>query len=280
MHAFQARELAKIALDEDLASGDLTTEATVAEETTATGIAVAKAPLVVCGADLFFAAFSLLDADAVCIRHLPEGHVATAGEPIWSVSGNARALLLAERSALNLAQRASGIATAAKRYVDALPAGSTTRITDTRKTAPGLRLLDRYAVRTGGAHNHRDNLGAAVMIKDNHIVAAGGIAAAVARARYHAPHTCKLEVEVESLEMLTQALNAGADIVMLDNFDERDIPTALQMSRGRAQVEVSGGITLERVRSLAHAGVDVISVGALTHSAAAADISLRLEINP
>ncbi len=268
-----------MALLEDLASGDLTTEATVDEKLMATGIAVAKASLVVCGAELFFAAFASLDEHFERQDHLPEGHTASPGDRIWSIRGKARALLLAERSALNLAQRASGIATAARRYTDAVPRGSHTRITDTRKTAPGLRLLDRYAVRVGGAHNHRDNLGSAVMIKDNHIVAAGSIEAAIARARQHAPHTCKIEVEVEDLEMLGSALDAGADIVMLDNFSETDLRPAIEMARGRALVEVSGGITLECVSELATLGVDVISVGALTHSVNAADISLHLELD-
>jgi nicotinate-nucleotide pyrophosphorylase (carboxylating) len=184
---------------------------------------------------------------------------------------------MAERTALNFAQRMSGIATLARSYVRALPAGSKTRVTDTRKTTPGLRALERYAVRTGGAHNHRDTLGSAVMIKDNHIQAAGGIAVAVERARARAPHTSKIEVEVASLAELDQALAAGADIVMLDNFDKADVAAGVTRAKGKALVEVSGGITLERIAELAAAGVDVISSGALTHSAPSADIALDLE---
>jgi nicotinate-nucleotide pyrophosphorylase (carboxylating) len=194
------------------------------------------------------------------------------------VEGSARSILMAERTALNFAQRMSGIATLARRYVGALPAGSRTRVTDTRKTTPGLRALERWAVRTGGAHNHRDTLGSAVLIKDNHIEAAGGIRTAIERARARAPHTSKIEIEVESLAALEEALAAGADIVMLDNFTPSDVETAARRAHEQgALVEVSGGITLERIADLARAGVDVISVGALTHSAPAADISLDIE---
>jgi nicotinate-nucleotide pyrophosphorylase (carboxylating) len=172
----------------------------------------------------------------------------------------------------------SGIASQARRYASALPAGSQTRITDTRKTTPGLRALERWAVRTGGAHNHRDTLGSAVLIKDNHIEAAGGVTTAIQRARDRAPHTSKSESEVESLAAHDEALAAGADIVMLDNFAPGDVATAARRAHEKgALVEVSGGITLERIADLAQAGVDVISVGALTHSAPAADIALDIE---
>jgi nicotinate-nucleotide pyrophosphorylase (carboxylating) len=158
-----------------------------------------------------------------------------------------------------------------------VPAGSKLRITDTRKTTPGLRLLERYAVRAGGGHNHRDCLGSAVLIKDNHIVAAGGIRAAVERARAAAPHTSRVEVEVDTLEQLDEALAVGAEIVMLDNFDDARIAAAVEKVAGRAIIEVSGGITLSRIPELARLGVDVVSVGALTHSAPAADIGLDIE---
>jgi nicotinate-nucleotide pyrophosphorylase (carboxylating) len=184
---------------------------------------------------------------------------------------------MAERTALNFVQRMSGIASRARAYIEALPPGCRARITDTRKTTPGLRALERYAVRVGGAHNHRDSLGSAVLIKDNHIAAAGGVAIAVERARARAPHTSKVEVEVESLESLREALDAGADIVMLDNFDARRLEEAVGLAAGRALVEVSGGVKLEHIAALAKAGVDAISVGALTHSAPAADIALDIE---
>jgi nicotinate-nucleotide pyrophosphorylase (carboxylating) len=184
---------------------------------------------------------------------------------------------MGERTALNFVQRMSGIATLARRFVDALPPGSRTRVTDTRKTTPGLRALERYAVRTGGAHNHRDTLSSAVLIKDNHIVAAGGITEALKRARRLASHTSKIEVEVESMEALDEALDAGADIVMLDNFAPSALEDAVKRVGERAIVEVSGSVTLERISELAHLGVNVISVGALTHSAPAADIGLDIE---
>jgi nicotinate-nucleotide pyrophosphorylase (carboxylating) len=172
----------------------------------------------------------------------------------------------------------TGIATMTRRYVDALPRGSKTRITDTRKTTPGLRVLERYAVRVGGGHNHRDNLGSAVLIKDNHVVACGGVRAAIERARAFASHTCKIECEVDSLEQLDEALAAGADIVLLDNMSDEQVKEAVARTRGRALLEASGGITLERVAALATIGVDAISVGALTHSAPAADIGLDFEL--
>ena len=201
----------------------------------------------------------------------------TLEDPTFRLEGPARALLMGERTALNFVQRMSATATLARRLVRALPEGSKTRITDTRKTTPGMRYLERYAVRVGGAHNHRDQLGSAVMIKDNHIVAAGGIGAAVERARARAPHTSRIEVEVTNLAELEQAIAAGADIIMLDNFSTELTTLAVERVRSvapRPLLEASGGITLERVRELALAGVDVISVGALTHSAPAADISL------
>jgi nicotinate-nucleotide pyrophosphorylase (carboxylating) len=226
---------------------------------------------------VFAAVFQELDADVQVTAVVPEGNLARAGQVLWTVSGNARAMLMAERSALNLVQRLCGVATLTQRFVAALPPGSKTRITDTRKTTPGLRALERYAVRCGGGHNHRDNLGSAVLIKDNHIVAAGGIVRAIERARAGAPHTSKIEVEVADLAQLDEALAAGADIVLLDNFEHAAIAQAVARVAGAALVEVSGGIPLSRVAALAGLGVDVISVGALTHSAPAADISLQFE---
>jgi nicotinate-nucleotide pyrophosphorylase (carboxylating) len=240
------------------------------------GHAVARSKVVVCGGDVFRTVFSELDPKLEVATNAADGTVAQAGDVLWTVRGSARSILMGERTALNFVQRMTGIATLTREYVSAVPGGAPTRITDTRKTTPGLRMLERYAVRTGGAHNHRDTLGSAVLIKDNHIATAGGIARAVARARQRAPHTCKIEVEVESLADLERALEAGADIVMLDNFSPGDIDAAVARAKGRALVEVSGGITLARIATLARAGVDVISVGALTHSAPAADIGLDI----
>jgi nicotinate-nucleotide pyrophosphorylase (carboxylating) len=270
-------QLVDLALSEDLAGGDITTDATVAPDDRAIARAVAHSPLVVCGGDVFARVFYRVDPGVRVERRLAEGERAKPNDVLWIAEGATRSLLMAERTALNFAQRMSGVATLTRRFVAAVPSGALTRIVDTRKTTPGLRFLERYAVRTGGGHNHRDNLGSAVLIKDNHIVAAGGVREALERARRHAPHTSHLEVEVESLEMLDEALDAGADIVMLDNFEHDQIAIAVEHAHGRALVEVSGGISLERIPALAAAGVDVISVGALTHSAPAADIGLDIE---
>lgn len=266
-----------LALTEDLASGDLTSEATVLATDRATARAAARSPLVVCGGDVFARVFYRVDPGVRVERRLADGELAKAGDVLWIAEGATRSLLMAERTALNFTQRMSGTATLTRRFVDALPQGARTRIVDTRKTTPGLRFFERYAVRTGGGHNHRDNLGSAVLIKDNHIIAAGGVRQAIERAYQHAPHTSRIEIEVESLEMLDEALEAGADIVMLDNFPEQAIAVAVERAHGRALVEVSGGITLQRIPTLAAAGVDLISVGALTHSAPAADIGLDIE---
>jgi len=266
-----------LALTEDLAGGDLTTEATVALTDRALARAVAHSPLVVCGGDVFARVFYRVDPGVRVERRVADGERAGPDDVLWIAEGATRSLLMAERTALNFAQRMSGTATLTRRFVDALPENSLTRIVDTRKTTPGLRFLERYAVRCGGGHNHRDSLGSAVLIKDNHIVAAGGVREAIERARKHAPHTSRIEIEVESLDMLDDALEAGAEVVMLDNFAHDQIAIAVERAHGRALVEVSGGISLERIPALAAAGVDVISVGALTHSAPAADIGLDIE---
>lgn len=265
------------ALEEDLQGGDLTTEATVSADSRGLARATAKSRLVVCGGDVFARVFYLLDPGVRVLTLVEDGTLVEPGTELWRVEGATRSILNGERTALNFVQRMSGIATQTRRYVSALPPGSTTRVTDTRKTTPGLRALERWAVRCGGGHNHRDALGAGILIKDNHIEAAGGITAALDRARAYAPHTVRLEIEVESLEGLDEALAARADIVMLDNFDEASVGEAVARAKGKALVEVSGGITLERIRRLADLGVDIISVGALTHSAPSADIALDLE---
>jgi len=264
------------ALEEDLAGGDLTTEATIDPDAEAVAWAAARGELVVCGGDVFRTVFESVDATLEVTANEPDGARVVRGDVLWTVRGNTRSILMGERTALNFVQRLSGIATLTRRYVDAIPAGCSVRITDTRKTTPGLRALERYAVRCGGGHNHRDTLGSAVLIKDNHIVAAGGITSALERARQRAPHTSRLEIEVESLDDLEEALTAGADVVMLDNFAPADIEEAVRRARDRALIEVSGGITLERVATLARAGVDIVSAGSLTHSAPAADIGLDI----
>jgi len=273
-------DIVDLALREDLRGGDLTTEATVPAGTQAIASAVARQPLVVCGAQVFRHVFEKVDPALRFAQLVTEGKIVPAGTRLWTVQGSARAILLAERTALNFVQRMSGVATLTRSYVDALPPGSTTRIVDTRKTTPGMRHLERYAVRTGGGHNHRDDLGSAILIKENHIENAGGVTRAVAAALATAPHTTRVEVEVETPKQLAEALDAGAHIVMLDDFDEEQLAAAIQTAKGRAVVEVSGGVTLARIAELARLGVDVISVGALTHSAPAADIALDVQRIP
>jgi len=265
------------ALEEDLGSGDLTTEACIDPATQAVAHAVARTPLVVCGGRVFARVFERIDGSLSVEIRAADGARAIAGQPLWTVRGRARPILMGERVALNLVQRMCGVATQTRTFVDAVPAGHKTRITDTRKTTPGLRALERYAVRVGGGHNHRDDLGAAVLIKDNHVAACGGVRAAIERARAAAPHTAKIECEVDSLDQLDEALAAGADIVLLDNLPTAVVREAVLRTRGRAQLEASGGITLARVAELARAGVDAISVGALTHSVPAADVGLDFE---
>jgi nicotinate-nucleotide pyrophosphorylase (carboxylating) len=262
------------ALEEDVGAGDVTTESCVPEDRLATGNGVARKEMIVCGIPVAARVFATIDPSLKFTAKVEEGAKVKAGAILFVAEGRARSLLTAERVALNIIQRMCGVATATRRYVDALPAGTKTRITDTRKTTPGLRLLERYAVRRGGGHNHRNDLGSAVLIKDNHIVAAGGVRPAIEAARARAPHTSKIECEVDSLDQLEEALAAGADIVLLDNMDTPTVEEAVRRTRGRALLEASGGITLERIPELARAGVDAISVGALTHSTPAADISL------
>jgi nicotinate-nucleotide pyrophosphorylase (carboxylating) len=265
------------ALEEDLSAGDVTTEACIDPDTQATAHAVARAEIVACGAQVAAHVFARIDPSLRFETAAADGTKASRGTRLWTVRGRARAILMGERVALNFAQRMSGVATLTHAHVFALPKGSTTRITDTRKTTPGLRALERYAVRVGGGKNHRDDLGSAVLIKDNHIAACGGVTKAIERARMYAPHTCRIECEVDTLEQLDEALAARADIVLLDNMDTPTVAEAVRRAKGRAITEASGGITLQRVAELARVGVDAISVGGLTHSAPAVDIGLDFE---
>jgi nicotinate-nucleotide pyrophosphorylase (carboxylating) len=263
------------ALAEDLASGDVTGRATVSRDARARAHMVAKAHVVVAGLQVAEAVFRAVEPEVEFTTYARDGERVSPGFEIARVDGPAQALLAAERTALNLLQRMSGVATLTRAYVDA--AGGRCRITDTRKTMPGLRALDRYAVRCGGGHNHRNDLGAGVLIKENHVRAAGGITAAIERARRHAPHTMKIECEVTNLDELREALAAGADIIMLDNMDDEAVREAVKITDKRAILEVSGGVALDRVAAVSRLGVDVISVGRLTHSVPAADISLLFE---
>jgi nicotinate-nucleotide pyrophosphorylase (carboxylating) len=267
-------ETVRRALSEDIDRGDVTTEACVEPTTLGTATLNAREPVVVCGLPILEEVYSQLDLLVDVEPHVQDGDLVETGTALATISGPATSILLGERVALNFMQRLTGVSTMTRRFVDSLPAGSSARITDTRKTTPGLRAFERYAVRCGGGHNHREDLGAAVLIKDNHIAAAGGCTQAIERARAHAPHTCRIECEVDTRAQLEEALAAGADIVMLDNFDDDEVRDALALVDGRAIVEVSGGITLERVATLGALGVDVISVGALTHSSPSCDLGL------
>ena len=263
------------ALAEDLASGDVTGRVTVGPHTHWSARLVAKERLVFAGGAVAKAVFHRVDPAIAVEVLLRDAEVAAPGTVLMTVSGNARALLAAERTTLNLLQRMCGVATLTRAYVDA--AAGRCRVVDTRKTMPGLRALDRYAVRCGGGHNHRNDLGAGVLIKENHVRAAGGVAEAVARARVHAPHTLRIECEVTTLEELREALTAGADAVLLDNMNDEQVRAAVAIVERRAVVEVSGGVSLDRISQLAQLGIDVISVGKLTHSAPASDISLLFQ---
>jgi nicotinate-nucleotide pyrophosphorylase (carboxylating) len=272
-------ETVRRALREDIGAGDVTTESVVPPGTRARGRFVAKAAGVVAGLPVVTEVFRQVSAEVRVTPRIEEGARAQEGDILAEVEGPARALLMGERVALNFLQRLSGIATQTARFVD-LVAGTGARIVDTRKTTPGLRALEKYAVRVGGGFNHRMGLYDAVMIKDNHIVAAGGITAAVTRARAAIPHTMTITVECETLAQVDEALNAGADILLLDNMDRAACAEAVRRAKGRARTEASGGITVETAREIAQTGVDILSIGALTHSAPALDISLDLEGAP
>ena len=275
--AFEVERILKSALAEDVGSGDVTSLSTVPPGRTISGRYIAKEDGVLCGLEVVARAFALLDASIAFTALAADGDRVRKGDVIATVSGDARAILAGERVGLNLLQHMSGVATQTARAVAAV-AGTGAKIVDTRKTTPGLRVLDKYAVRMGGGGNHRFNLADGVLIKDNHIVAAGGIAAAVAAARARAPHSLKIEVEVETLEQLREALEAGADIIMLDNMPMETMREAVRLVAGRALTEASGNMgdkTDAELRAVAETGVDLISIGALTHSVKALDISLK-----
>lgn len=269
--------LLRLALAEDLGrAGDLTTDATVAPETRASGRIVARRAGSIAGLPMAGRVFALLDPAVEWEALAADGDEVEAGAPLARLAGPARALLAGERTALNLLGHLSGVATATHALVRAV-AGTKAAIVCTRKTTPGLRALEKYAVRCGGGANHRFGLDDAVLIKDNHLIAAGGVAAAVARARAVAGHLVKIECEVQELGQLDEALAAGADVVMLDNMSPQEMAEAVARVAGRATVEASGGITLETVRAVAASGVDLISVGWITHSAPNLDVALDFD---
>ncbi len=266
-------------LSEDLGRGDITTQATVTRNARARGRFLAKEPMVVAGLEAAEAVFSTLDSQQQLEAFASDGEEVEAGKVIARTSGFADVLLAGERVALNLLQRLSGIATLARQYVRAVE-GTDAQIVDTRKTTPGLRMLEKYAVVSGGARNHRFGLDDGVLIKDNHIALAGGVGAAVERAREAVGHLHKIEVEVSTEKDLREAVRSGADILLLDNLSPEETARMAGIARALAShvlLESSGGITLDNVRAYAEAGVDLISIGALTHSARAMDISFKIQ---
>jgi nicotinate-nucleotide pyrophosphorylase (carboxylating) len=275
--------LIDLALDEDLGRGDLTTEAIFGPDQEARAVLLAKSDVVLSGLDAVMAVFQRVDKRVRCAPLFADGMRVASGTEVLHLRGPVRALLAGERTALNFIQRSSGVATLARKYVDAV-AGTGAVIVDTRKTAPGFRFLDKRAVRHGGASNHRADLGSGILIKDNHIAAAGGVEEAVRRARDFAPHTLRVECEVARLEQIPQALARNVEILLLDNMDPATVKKALTRlpPKGdpkRPLVEVSGGIDLTTVRAYAEAGADLISVGALTHSVVAADLSMEIVLS-
>jgi nicotinate-nucleotide pyrophosphorylase (carboxylating) len=273
MHA--VKQLIETALAEDIGSGDITTDNLVAPDKTGKAAIIAKEPLILAGLDVAVQVFKTLDPDLAIDSPCTEGDKVPGGTRIMSISGSLRPLLHGERTALNFLQRLSGIATHVRPYVEAVK-DYPVRLVDTRKTTPGWRVLEKYAVRVGGAANHRMGLYDGVLIKDNHIAACGSITTAITRVRASISHLVKIEVEVANLEEVTEALRAGADVIMLDNMDLGEIRAAVARINQRAIVEISGNVSLETLPSLAATGVDIISVGALTHQARSVDISMRI----
>jgi len=279
--AHQVLSIVRRALEEDLPWGDITTDALVPMEACSRGHFIFKSDGVVCGLAVAAAVFRELDPSLVFRARVQDGQQVAGGDVIAEVQGRTRPILTGERTALNLLQRMSGIATETARYVAAV-LGSGSTIVDTRKTAPGLRALDKYAVRCGGGSNHRFCLSDGVLVKDNHLAALGersgeALTSALQAARASMPHTTRLEVEVDRLDQIAFALAGGADIILLDNMNPEQLRQAVELIAGRALTEASGGVTLESVAAIARSGVDLISVGALTHSVKAMDVGLDLE---
>ena len=261
---------------EDIGTGDITTATTVPEGTQISGRFIAKESGIICGLEIAAAVFAYANKEIQFDPHFSDGNYVAKGNIIAHISGSASGILTGERLALNLIQRLSGIATNTAQAVKQTE-GFSAKIADTRKTTPGLRMLEKYAVKTGGGTNHRYNLADGILIKDNHIKAAGGITPAVSSAKANAPHTLKIEVEVESLDQMEEAITAGADIVMLDNMDNAAMAEAVKKAAGRVLLEASGNMGEKNLAEVAATGVDIISIGALTHSVKALDISLKFD---
>ena len=275
---YATEEFVSRIISEDIGRGDVTTNFVTNEVRNGRAFIKAKSDLVLCGIDLAAYVFKFIDEDLEVELLAEDGEKLCAGEKIMNISGNAASILKGERTALNLLQRLSGIASLTAEYVKEIDKYSETKIADTRKTTPGLRTLEKYAVRTGGGSNHRFGLDDGVMIKDNHIVLAGSITQAVENVRSRIHHLLKIEVETTNLDEVEEALAAKADVIMLDNMDYDMMAEAIEIIGDSAKIEISGGVTLERINELSKLGADFISVGALTHSAVAKDINLTLEI--
>ncbi|HKJ04147.1 MAG TPA: carboxylating nicotinate-nucleotide diphosphorylase [Geopsychrobacteraceae bacterium] len=273
---FEIERIVRTALEEDIGLGDITTEVTIAPGTSARAELVAKEDFYLAGIDVAAKVFSVLDPDVAFEKLLMDGQQIQRGDVLAWIKGSASLLLQGERVALNLLQRMSGIATITAAFVKEVE-GTNAVIVDTRKTVPGLRAIDKYSVRMGGGRNHRIGLFDGVLIKENHIAAAGGVEVAISRARQKLPHTLKIEIETRNIQEVEQALQAGADIIMLDNMGLDEMTEAVLFIDKRALVEASGGVSLETVRGIAETGVDIISVGSLTHSVRGADISMLFD---
>ena len=277
MNYFGLDDFLLAALREDIGTGDITTESCIPEDAKSHGWFKAKEEGVVCGIDVAARVFSLLDDEIVFTPKVTDGTTVQNGEIIAEIEGSSRSVLTGERVALNLMQRMSGVATRTARAAAAVK-GTNTRIVDTRKSTPGLRVLEKYAVRMGGGYNHRFNLADGILIKDNHISAAGSITKAIETVRKSVPHTLKIEIETESIEQVQEAISAGAEIIMLDNMDVPTMEKAVKLIAGRAITEASGNMGDRDLAEIASSGVDVISIGALTHSVRSMDISLKFEL--
>jgi len=270
------RDVLETAFREDMPMGDITTDSTVPEDEMSKAYLIAKQEGVIAGLKVCMEAFLMLDPQVKLEPLVKDGQFVEKGTKILIIEGNSRALLKAERTALNLLQRLSGIATLTRLFVEKI-IGYNAKVVDTRKTTPGLRLLEKYAVRAGGGTNHRFSLSDGVLIKDNHIKAAGGIFKAVKAARASVPHTVKIEVETETLQQVQEALDSGADIIMLDNMAPEVMRQAVKLIDKKALTEASGNVSLETIQDIASTGVDIISIGALTHSVKAMDVSMKFE---
>jgi len=263
------------ALEEDLGPGDITTEALVDLSVKGEARLIAKEEIILAGIEVFSRVFSRLDPEIVVETKYRDGEAVSNGEDIGIVKGSMRGILSGERTALNFLQRLSGIATLTRKYVERTDS-SKVRVIDTRKTTPGLRILEKYAVRRGGGFNHRFGLFDGILIKDNHIAVAGSIAKALARIKGRVPHTLRIEVEVEDIRGVEEAIGSGTDAILLDNMSLKETREAVSIAGGRVLVEASGGITLESIEEVSKTGIDLISVGAITHSARSVDISLEV----